>query len=1333
MGIPRFYRWLSERYPLINENITAEQIPDFDNLYLDMNGIIHNCSHNNTGGLCQKEESDVFVEAFSYICRLVQIIRPKKILYMAVDGCAPRAKMNQQRSRRFRAANDAREAKDLALQMGEDISGPHFDSNCITPGTEFMAKLTEHLRFFICKKIQEDPAWQSFTVVLSGPETAGEGEHKIMDYIRKAKAQPDHDPNTRHCLYGLDADLIMLSLASHEPHFALLREEVVFGRRETKTTDQRMLIAKDRFQLLHVSLLREYLDIEFAPQIEPKFHNLERIIDDFILFCVLVGNDFLPCLPFAEIGQHGLEDLFRVYKDHLASSSASSSFWLTKNCGEVDFKQFSKFLKKYGELEDGHLQSACDEQEFTLGKQRLVGLEEAPAPKEYAPDLPIEPPPTSEMAREQWYEVKFAMDVNDYEGTQKQRKLFQSYLEGLHWVMRYYFRGPDHASWSWYYPFYHAPMAFDLANYDNLSNPEISLQVGMPFKPFQQLMAVLPSSSKTLLPSCYQWLFDSHSPVANFYPEKFVVDMDGVKVPWGGMTLIPFIDPERLLLAMEQAFNQGPPLSSEEKKRDEFRMAKSFQYDMKAGVFVKSTVPRKYGDIQRCPVRINEFQHLALPGEHFPNYLLSGVRTKEMGFPTLHEIPFTTSFQVGVKVFQFEAKGLSMYLHLRPTSPFEPTEEAIRARMRSLAIIDYPCMHRGKIIALHTPYAKYLHDGAQVENNPFEHEKRVWNLLQEYRKRGLTVEFDSSAIAVDETSAGRMWRGKAGDLSENELCQQPLVEVKMVQSLYVDSHGRAHATYQAGSELRLWHLIRVDETPPSTTTTKLSERFMVGTAVLCIDQASEAFGELGRIQRSSTNPKEIEALFQRQLSSNEKSALQQKISQVIEQEQTGLKWYDMTQFIKMIELEANVTRQIIGTLMARCADYVREDLGMNLMVEANLGEADPEPGGGERKKEGDKPAFCLPCYSIKRPQGWFFSDLAVSALKDYQTKFPGLFEALRARRDQSKDLEQRQIFPTSVNKDYSSRQLLKYCNACEWKKLRLAPVQYMAMTAGCVVKVADVVEDALGQQGEAVTVTGCSSFHHAEDPSLPPPEISGAKDLALGQRGFYVKVMRSVPCGAQGTIIGVYGGDAHQHLEVLLDKECFGATDLHGRCPPLRGIQMPASMFRPFSSRATSTSEQTQRMLEKQRAGNAASFGREAPKPETDEIVSQALKKLLQVTQASASRDKPRTKDDRALKEGETMEWKAPVKNPSRPTGSKGSSNKVNREPEKLEGDIPAAFAALTGAPAQIAQEVESGAARLKLSAPAKPAPAARKGHKKDLEDVWRKAFTELLACGKKG
>ena len=92
-----------------------------------------------------------------------------------------------------------------------------------------MARLSEQLRYFVNKKITEDANWRNVTVVLSGHEVPGEGEHKIMEYIRHSRAQPDYDPNVRHCLYGLDADLIMLGLLSHDPHFCLLREEVKFG------------------------------------------------------------------------------------------------------------------------------------------------------------------------------------------------------------------------------------------------------------------------------------------------------------------------------------------------------------------------------------------------------------------------------------------------------------------------------------------------------------------------------------------------------------------------------------------------------------------------------------------------------------------------------------------------------------------------------------------------------------------------------------------------------------------------------------------------------------------------------------------------------------------------------------------------------------------------------------------------------------------------------------------------------------------------------------------------------------------------------------------------
>jgi 5'-3' exoribonuclease 2 len=220
-------------------------------------------------------------------------------------------------------------------------------------------------------------------VLVSDAGVPGEGEHKIMDFIRRQRSNPGHDPNTRHVIYGLvcytrtktftiltdfvqDADLIMLALATHEPNFRVLREDVFAN--DTKPTacrtcgqeghyaaqctgtkaeiEKKTPPDKKPFIFLDVAILREYLEVELDFPCPVPF-NLEQAIDDWVLLIFFVGNDFLPHLPSLEIREGAIDTLLKIWKQELPRMGG----YLT-NHGDMNLARAQVILEGLAKRED---------------------------------------------------------------------------------------------------------------------------------------------------------------------------------------------------------------------------------------------------------------------------------------------------------------------------------------------------------------------------------------------------------------------------------------------------------------------------------------------------------------------------------------------------------------------------------------------------------------------------------------------------------------------------------------------------------------------------------------------------------------------------------------------------------------------------------------------------------------------------------------------------------------------------------------------------------------------------------------------------------------------
>lgn len=615
MGIPAFFRWLHKKYPNMvepfgdtnNLDPATRQPAWFDNLYLDMNNIIHPCTHPEDRPPPQTEE-EMFEAIFEYTEKVIEMVKPRHLVYLAIDGVAPRAKMNQQRTRRFRAVQESEEKRvqieEIRAKLREQNIEPDreesisFDSNVITPGTEFMTNLSIALQKWIEKKLaynDRNSVWhKDLKVILSDSSVPGEGEHKIMDYLRKEKQSRHYNPNLRHCLYGADADLIMLGLATHEKHFNILREEFKpfqpkpcelcrqFGHKLSeckgkKSIDeaQKMPIvggSAPEFILIKLYNLRELLkkDMERESYVRLDF---EKFIDDYIFLCFFVGNDFLPHLPSLDIRENAVDRLIRIYHN------VNRSYWqpgvYLTNKGKVDLERCQEILHELGAVENEiFVKRKFNDARYEtrlLQNKRARWNEEHPN-GEMFPEP--EPAPFDYVRlgdngwKERYYSSKFGIRGSFRETADM---VTREYVRGLCWVLAYYYDGcPD---WQWFYPFHYAPFAEDMRSIMRIKldfNTEAP-----PFKPLEQLMGVFPEKSAGALPETWRKLMsDPESPIIDFYPTNFKVDMNGKKQAYLGVVLLPFIDEERLFRALESVY---PDLTPEESARNSYGENKLFE------------------------------------------------------------------------------------------------------------------------------------------------------------------------------------------------------------------------------------------------------------------------------------------------------------------------------------------------------------------------------------------------------------------------------------------------------------------------------------------------------------------------------------------------------------------------------------------------------------------------------------------------------------------------------------------------------------------------------------------------------------------------------------
>ena len=391
------------------------------------------------------------------------VVTPQRVckLFIAIDGVPPRAKMVQQRQRRFHSICRKQKTATIDARYGDQYDNSKqntcIDTNMITPGTVFMEKL----RVAIRQHIDTHDIFRDMEVIFNDWSNPGEGEHKIFEHLAAHPPAPD----TKTIVYGLDGDLIMLSLASRVHNIFLIREAYEYGQYSFEHEGYPYLF-------LDVDCLKSSLVIETArKRIGTTAHmpdnHLLRFIDDYVVLMMLLGNDFMPKVHWISIKNNGHEILlsqyFQVQNGISQVDMETDVGWLfNRTTGQINLGFLQEIFARLARQEDSLARKFIDDRarKHIPIPQNCTERERQQLMMDYLPMQYLNIEASIRVGEPKW-RGRYYRTCLDMPGTPENiGQIAEAYIRTLIWNANYYVGRCQ--SWEWFYPYDYAPTLADV-------------------------------------------------------------------------------------------------------------------------------------------------------------------------------------------------------------------------------------------------------------------------------------------------------------------------------------------------------------------------------------------------------------------------------------------------------------------------------------------------------------------------------------------------------------------------------------------------------------------------------------------------------------------------------------------------------------------------------------------------------------------------------------------------------------------------------------------------------------------------------------------------------